>query len=811
MSIHNLDSLIANLSLEEKVALLCESSMWKTLELPAQVVRSIKVSDGVSGVRGEKMHGSTKTAAFPAAVSMASTFDTNLIHAVGQAICEEAKAKNVDAVLGPSLNLHRSSLWGRHFECFSEDPLLSGLIGAAWVNGLQESGEVLAVPKHFVCNEVEAHRTISNSVVDEKTLREIYLQPFRILLQNADVKALMASYNKLNGIWCSENDELLNGILRAEWGFDGLVMSDWHGTYSTVAAAKVGVDLEMPGPTIHRGEKLLAAVRNGEVLEAEIDEKVCRVLRFSMFARQDSGAPEAVRKDPDTSQLIRQLGADGMVLLKNSPQLLPLKPNQRLAVIGLPAEKPIIKGGGSATVAEEELVSPLDALRVQYPDLIYHPGVHIFKKLPSPSANLLGPSLVSVDWFNGRNFDPIQHLKLETIDQTETHVFDNVDPRLEQDHCIRMSCTITPVRNGIHLIGVTASGLTRVYFDNELVLEFPGFEVMEPSHILDPGTYERRTGVEMHAGRAHSLRVEALSTFATPPPGFRVCPQSVQVGFAEQLPELGDEIEQADAAIVFVGNTKDYESESFDREDIRLSPGQDQLISRVVAKIGGAKTVVVNMTGSPIEMPWIDQVSSCLQAWYPGQQAGNSIADILTGRTNPSGRLPVTFPAQLKDTASFRNFPESDLSHNVHYAEGVFMGYRHYLKEGSPEPQFYFGHGLSYSKFEYDTVSVKQENSGSFVVASKITNKGPFAGKETVQVYVSCAGAKKKSPARELKAFTKVSLRVGETQEISIPLEKNAFSQWDSERRCWAVTKGVYEIELGRSANEMITKTTIYK
>lgn len=574
------------------------------------------------------MHKPTKTAAFPCAVSIAATFDTNLIHTIGRAICAEAKAKNVDAVLAPTVNLQRSPLWGRHFETFSEDPILSGIIGAAYINGLQESGEVIAVPKHFVCNEAETNRTSSNSVVDEKTLRELYLLPFQILIQKADVRALMSSYNKLNGTSCSEHNDLLNHILRGQWKYDGLIMSDWQGTYSTIDAAKVGVDLEMPGPTVHRGEKLIAAVRDGFVKEEEIDKKVSRVLQFSRLASHDPRALENVRRNPETSQLIRRAGGEGIVLLKNSHLLLPLKLGQRLAVVGLPAEKPIIKGGGSSIVAEEELITPLEALRKYYPDLIYYPGVQLFKKLPSPDTSLLGPSLVTVDWFNGRNFHSSRHLKSETLDHLESHVFDDIDPKLEAEHCIRMSCTITPVRTDAHLIGVTSSGFTQVYIGDKLVLEFPGFEDLNPSYILDPGSYERRAAVNMKAGTAHTLRVESLSTVAKPPPGYRICPQSVQVGFAEQIPDLGDDIEKADAVVVFAAHTKDYESESFDRKNIRLSPGQDELIDQVVAKVGAAKSAVVIMTGSPIEMPWIDRISSCLQAWYPGQQAGNSIADV---------------------------------------------------------------------------------------------------------------------------------------------------------------------------------------
>lgn len=740
---------------------------------------------------------------------MAATFDTALARQIGQAIYKEARAKNVDAVLAPTVNLHRSPLGGRNFECYSEDPVLSGLIAAAWINGVQENGDIIVVPKHFVCNEMETDRKTSNSIVDDRTLRELYLMPFQILLRKADIKALMTAYNKLNGIYCSENERLLQDILRKEWNYDGLLMSDWHGTYSTVAAARVGIDLEMPGPTLERGAKLISAVQEGTVTESEINNRARRVVQISNHSMSDLAAVEKANHDRDTSSLIRKAGAEGMVLLKNENALLPLKPSQRIAVIGAPAFKAMIKGGGSSTVAEEEYINPIEVFQAEFPNLISYTGVPVFKKLSSPNAEILGSSLVTLEWYNGHGYSDNQIIKAEVIDQLSVHVFDNPLPALLPEHCVRISCKITPKTTGNHLFGVTASGLTKLYVNDTLLLVFPGFKELNPDYILRPGDYELRAAVQMDAGRTYDIRIDALSTVAPSPPGFRICPQATQVGFMEEIKNDFTDLANADAAVVFVGNTADYESESFDRDTISLSPGQDDLIREVSSIIGCNKTVVVNLSGAPVGMPWIENVSSCIQAWYAGQQVGNSILDVLVGRINPCGRLPVCFPRNLEDTASWGNFPSSKTTKDVIYEEGVFMGYRHHLRNDKPDPLFWFGHGLSYSEFRYSNMSI-DAGSVDCRVTVTITNLGPYSGKEVIQLYIRDVESSVEKPVRELKNVAKVFLEVGESADLVIELDAADLSFWNTDKERWVVEKGEFSIELCRSAAEVVAKESLW-
>lgn len=794
-----------------------DTEIWDSLfkgtaqsKLKMMCLIAYQVSDGVNGIRGESIHSSTKAACFPCAVSMAATFDLDLVKRVGQCLGEEARSKNVQVVLAPTVNLHRSPLGGRTFEAFSEDPVLSGLMGTAWVNGLQEMGDIVAVPKHLVCNEAETDREISNSLVDPVTLRELYLKPFQMILRRAKVHALMTSYNKLNGTSSSENPELLQNIVRKEWGYDGLLMSDWYGTYSTVAAAKVGVDLEMPGPAIHRGEKLLVVIKEGTVTEEDINERARRVLRLALNILPSLGGFEKTRHDPKTSELTRSVGADGIVLLKNDDAVLPLRTGQRIAVIGEPASRPIIKGGGSSTVAEVELVTPLEALLADFPDLISHQGVNICKKLRSPPRELLGEGPVTLQWYNGRDESNRQLVKVEVLDTLTVHVFDKPLVELEADHSVRLRCQLTPLTTGNHLFGVTSSGPSKVFINDLMVLEFPSFSDINPHYILSPGDYERRASISMEAGQTYEVRVEAKSTIATPPPGFRICPQAVQVGFREETSvDFHEALSDVDVALVFVGNSSDYESESFDRTGLSLSPGQDELVSRVSSIVGPSKTVVVNMSGSAVAMPWIDEVAGCVQAWFAGQQAGNSIADVLLGRTNPSGRLPLSFPRHIEDTASFGNFPKSvGLGHDVAYAEGIFIGYRHHLQEEQKEAMFPFGHGRSYSSFQYSKLVV-EGNCHRCTVRVTVANEGPYRGKEAVLLFVRDVEASRKRAYREFQNCAKVFLEVGESAEVTLELDVTAFSFWSEERGKWLVEPGEFLIEIARSATEVVLHSSL--
>ncbi|KAL3475942.1 glycoside hydrolase [Aspergillus californicus] len=806
----NSQSLIQTLSLEEKVSLLAGHSYWRTASLPKYGIRPIKYSDGPNGIRGESIHASTKATCFPCAVCVGATFNPDLAFGMAQVIGQESKAKGIGLVLGPTVNLHRSPLGGRNFEAYSEDPTLSGILGAGFVNGLQSEG-VSACPKHFVANESETNRKESNSIVDEKTLRELYAYSFQVLMKYATPWCIMTSYNLVNGVFMSENKELLQGLLRKEWGFQGTVVSDFEGVYATVAPVLAGVALELPGPARFRGEKLLQAIKENEITQPQIDALVKDVttLAEKVGMKDEHAAEPDIQKTATTSALLREIAAEGIVLLKNNHNILPIAPAKklRIAVFGSPAATPIIHGGGSASLTPVYLTSPLQALEEKYgkDNITYHPGVPIFKKIPVPSTSIMrtisdGKPGVDCYWYNGSQIGENQ-IHHEVLESTRTLVIDSRISELAPTHCSRMDFLLTPATSGTHTFGVTACGTCALRVDNELILEHSGFKDCRVEYVMQPGNFEARTMLPMTAGREYRVTIDTNATTASPPsPIFKVTPQATQVGFYENLNNPINEntialAANSDISIVFSANNKEYESESFDRPSMSLSPLQDRLISTVAE--AAPRSVLVNQTGSPISMPWLDDLDAVLQCWYAGQEVGNALVAILSGEISPSGKLPVTFPRVIEDSSSFGNFP-TDQDMEVRYEEGLEMGYR---ARNKPPPLFPFGFGLSYTRFNFSAMSLSHSaqpfsHGGVVTITTTVTNAGSVRGKEVVQVYVDGV----------LKGFQKVSLEPGASQQVEIGLDKYAFSEWDCAGRSWVVAKRDYAVELRQDANTLVAE-----
>ncbi|KAL2784704.1 glycoside hydrolase superfamily [Aspergillus keveii] len=794
------ESLIQSLSLEEKVSLLAGHSYWRTASLPQHGIKPIKYSDGPNGVRGESIHASTKATCFPCAACVGATFNPALALKMGRVIGQESRAKGIGLVLGPTVNLHRSPLGGRNFEAYSEDPTLSGILGASFVNGVQAEG-VAACPKHFVANECETHRKTSNSIVDEKTLRELYAYSFQVLLKNATPWCIMTSYNLVNGVFMSENRALLQGLLRKEWGYEGAIVSDFEGVYSTVPSVIAGVALELPGPARFRGEKLLQAVQDGQVPKSQIDTLVSNVITLaSKVGMEDQSIVEKdTERTEGTTGLLRDIAAEGIVLLKNKDNILPILPAKRpkIAVFGSPAATPIIHGGGSASL------TPVYGKE----NITYHPGVPIFKKIPSASTSVMrtlstGQPGVDCYWYNGWTIGENQ-IYHEVLESTRTLVIEPRISQLEPTHCSRMSFILKPTTSGTHAFGVTACGKCVLRVDDEVILEHAGFTDVRVEYVMQPGDFEVRTSLNMVAGRDYRITVDTLSTTApVPSPIFQITPQATSVGFYENLDNpLGEDAlalaRSSDVSVIFTANNKEYESESFDRSSMSLSPLQEDLIRTIAA--AAPRSVLVNQTGSPISMPWIDDVDAVIQCWYAGQEVGNALVDIMSGEVNPSGKLPVTFPRVIEDTLSFGNFPTNEKM-EVQYAEGLEMGYRASRK---PAPLFPFGFGLSYTRFSFLGFCVKQEDASSpsdvdVTVALTVANDGLVKGKEVVQVYVDGV----------LKGFQKVSLEVGQSQQVEIPLDKYAFSEWNPDVGSWVVASREYAIELRQDARTRIALLT---
>ncbi len=811
----SIDQLLTEMTLAEKVSMLSGASFCFTVPVDRLGIPRIMMSDGPSGARGDNgfVGGTMTSACFPAGVSLASTWNIDLVEKIGAAIGQEAKTKGATVLLGPTVNIHRSPLNGRNFECYSEDPFLTARMAVAYITGLQGEG-VGATVKHFVGNDSEFQRNTISSEIDERTLREIYLPPFEAAVKEAKSWAVMAGYNRVNGIYVGESAPLLLDLLKGEWAFDGILMSDWFGAQSTIDAANNGMDLEMPGPTRWRGEALVAAVEAGEVRQEAIDESVRRMLRLiertGAFEHPDIPAEQAIDR-PEHRALIRRAAAEGIVLLKNDGNLLPLSPEQlkSAAVIGPNAKRPPIHGGGSAQVMAHYVVTPeaaIDARLGNQVDVVYETGCSNHKFLPRIERALLSSENgFTIDYFN--NFDLSGEPVFSTTSPHSEQVWlgnngPGVHPRV---FSARLSARFTPFTSGTRQFSLIAAGKARFAIDGNLLIDL--WRSREPGEsYFGSGSAEVIVEVEMAAGRTYDLTVEYSSESAML--------TAVRLGHYE--PHPADEIELAvalaaasDIALLFVGTNGDWETESQDRPDMELPGRQNELIERVAAV--NPRTVVVLQTGSPITMPWLDKVGAVVQAWFSGQEAGNAIVDVLTGEVNPAGRLSQTHPVRLEDNPAFINYPGDH--GRVRYGEGIFVGYRYYEKK-KIEPLFPFGFGLSYTSFAYANLTVETIETASGApsvrVQVDVTNTGDRAGQEVVQLYVRDLVASVARPQQELKAFAKVTLEPGETKPVTMTLEPRSFAFWDDELHTWVAEAGEFELRVGATSVD-IRQTAIVR
>lgn len=823
-----IEELLGLMTIEEKVSLLAGSAMWYTTPVERLGIPAIKVTDGPNGARGGgSFAGGLTSACFPVSIALAATWNTELVERVGQALGEEARTKGAHILLAPTVNIHRSPLAGRNFECYSEDPYLSARMAVAFVRGVQSQNVGTAI-KHYVCNDSEFERTTISSEVGERALREIYLPPFKAAVREAHTWSVMASYNKVNGTFASENPYTLTDILRKEWGFDGLVMSDWFGTKSTAASVNAGLDLEMPGPAVWRGEKLLRAFRAGEVDEATIDESVRRLLGviIKSGAFEDAAdRPERAVDKPEHRALARQAAAEGMVLLKNDGNLLPLSTDKikSLAIVGPNAKTARIMGGGSSRVNPHYAVTPFDGILNKVGDAVkigFEVGCTNHKLLPlihpawlTPAAPLAPQSWgerggqaghgLTVEFFNNPDLagEPV---KMTVVEASEQTWFGEFDPEVDAAaFSARLTGQLTAPQAGRYTFGLSGAGLSRLYVDGQEVID----------NWTEQRSAELTFEIVMAAGQTCDLEVEYSKQSAVP---FA----SLRLGCLLPIPE--DAIDRAaalaaasDVALVFVGLSDEWESEGFDRPDMELVGEQAALIEKVAA--ANANTVVVLNTGSPITMNWLDKVAAVVQAWYPGQECGHAIADVLFGDVNPSGRLPQTFPRRLEDNPAYVNYPGEN--GRVHYGEGIFVGYRYYDKK-KVVPLFPFGHGLSYTTFAYRNlrlsasevalspvergrVGVGVDADEGLQVSVDVQNTGGRAGQEVVQLYVRDLESSLMRPEKELKAFAKVSLQPGETKTVTLALNRESLACYDDSERQWVAEAGEFEVLVGSSSRDI--------
>ncbi len=810
-----IENLLSQMTLQEKVALLAGTNMWYTVPIERLGIPSLKMTDGPNGARGAgSFIGGVKTTAFPAAISLASTWNTELVERIGQALADEARMKGAQVLLAPTVNIQRSPLGGRNFECFSEDPYLSARLAVAYITGLQQEG-VGASIKHYVCNDQEFERFSISSEVSERALREIYLPPFEAAVREANPWTIMASYNLVNGVAASESSYLLTEILRNEWGFDGVVISDWfESVKSTAASINAGLDLEMPAP-LWRGKKLLAAVEQGEVKEETIDTSVRRLLllleKAGLFEHPEAIAEQAIDL-PERRALAREAAAEGIVLLKNDQQVLPLQREQltSVAIIGPNAKVAHVTGGGSAQVNAHYAITPFEGIAAKLGDqtrIGYEQGCTNHRLLP-----LLDTSLVlagtqgsehglSVEYFNNSDLSgvPVR----QEVQATANLIWFDAPEGVEPWFSARLSARFTSQEAGPYTFSLVSAGLSRLLLDGREIID-NWTQQTRGREYFGFGSTEVQAVVSLEAGQQYQLTLEFAKSETS-------LLAAVRLGLLPPIP--ADAIERAtrlaaasDVAIVCVGFGGEWQSEGFDRPDMELPGQQHALVEQVAA--ANPHTIVVLNTGSPITMPWLDRVAAVVQCWYPGQECGNAIADVLFGDVVPCGKLPQTFPVRVEDNPTYLNFPGENGKH--YYGEGIFVGYRYYDKK-QIAPLFPFGFGLSYTTFSYGPLQLSTqeiEPDDTLQVSVDVTNTGQRAGKEVVQLYVRDRQARLQRPEKELKAFAKVHLEPGECKTVTLSIGRSALAYYDDRAHQWVAEAGEFDVLVGASSRDIRTVAT---
>ncbi|KAI0018625.1 glycoside hydrolase family 3 protein [Xylariomycetidae sp. FL0641] len=835
----NVEETLKKLSMADKVDLLAGIDFWHTKALPEHGIPSLRLTDGPNGVRGTKFFNGVKAACFPCGTALGATFNTELLRAAGRTMGEEAKAKGAHAILGPTINMQRGPLGGRGFESIGEDPVLAGLGAAALVAGIQATG-VQAAVKHFVCNDHEHRRNAVQALVTPRALREIYALPFQLAVRGARPPgAVMTAYNGVNGTFCSENPRLLDALLRREWGWRGLVLSDWYGTYSTTAAALAGLDLEMPGPPRFRGDALKFNAAGDKVRAHVLDERARAVLRF-VKACAASGVPEHAPENeadtPETARLLRQVATESIVLLKNDNNVLPFSKDKKTVVIGPNAKVATYHGGGSASLAAYYAVTPFDGIsgKLSSPPG-YALGQYSHKLLPLlgySTKSLRGADGMTMKVFlDGPEVGGRQAVDEIEIARTEMLLVDYANPKITSAlwyATLEGALTADDV-DGDWDFGVVVSGTANLYIDGALVVDnstaqAPGDAFFGSATREEKGRYPLRKGRTYHVqvtfGSAPTSKLGGdavlLAGGALRVGGCRVVDPAAEIARAAALARTAEQV------VVCAGLSAEWESEGGDRADMRLPPGSDALIA-AVARANPHNTAVVLQSGTPVEMPWADAVPALAQAWYGGNETGGAIADVLFGDACPSGRLPLSFPARLQDTPTYLNYRTE--GGRVLYGEDVYVGYRYYEAVGR-RVRFPFGHGLSYTRFAFagpgpevvrrrrrrrrdskqqQKEEEEEEDGGDdeiLEVTVSVENTGPVKGAQVAQLYVApLQEAAVRRPLKELKGFAKVLLEPGECRPVTIRVPtKYAAAYWDEVREQWCVEAGAYRLIVSDSS-----------
>jgi beta-glucosidase len=799
------DDLLARLTLDEKVDLMAGAEAFKLMAVERLGVPRLGMSDGPTGVRSNTGQMAT---VFPVAAALAATFNPEVTREVGAAIAREAAALGEQVVLAPTINIVRTPLWGRNFETYSEDPYLTGALGIGFIEGLQGEG-IGASLKHYAANNQEERRMDVSVEVDERTLREIYLAAFEAVVKATNPWTVMASYNKLRGTYATANSHLLQDILKGEWGYDGVVVSDWGAVHSTEPAANGGLDLEMPGPANHFGDKLLRAVNAGAVEPARIDDAARRLVRLILRSGLLDGAHrEGELRSERHRATARRAAQEGIVLLKNDGDLLPLAAEAitSIAVIGPNANFVRLQGDGSSRVSTDRWPTPVESLTARLPkaQVVYEQGCDAEPVPPQAQPRMFSPtetreaSGLTAEYFARADFsgEPIRT-------SHERRLFRWVSTRgprhpANRFAALRWSGFFWPQMDGVHEFSVRGDGACRLSVGDATIIDLgdPGQEDFD--HPTSAVALRRTAGVELTGGQPYRFSLEYEWATARADDGF----ETLSLGVRQPPGEVGKAIaaaRAADVAVVVVGSASTTESEGYDRRDIKLPGDQDLLVEQITA--ANPRTIVVVNAGAAMTMPWIDKVAAVLQLWLPGEEGPDALTDILLGVVSPSGRLPVTFPKRIEDSSAYGFYPGAD---TVTYGEGLNVGYRHFDQKAIA-PLFAFGHGLTYSTFDYAALSV---SAGAAIgqpvaVSLTLTNAGARAASEVVQVYVGPVAPPRPTPPKALRAFAKVALAPGESRTVAFSIEPRAFARYDDDEHRWITDPGAYDILIAASATDI--------
>ena len=794
-----IERLLSQLTLEEKISLLGGTG-FETKAIPRLGIPPLNMTDGPVGVRWNK------SSAFPVSIMMAASWNPALIRKLGVALGQEAKSRGRHMLLGPCVNIHRQPFGGRNFESFGEDPYLAARMAASYVKGVQ-SEKVVATTKHFACNNQETERDFTNVTVSERALREIYLPAFEAAVTEGGSMSVMSAYNKVNGLWCSENPHLLNDILKGDWGFKGFVVSDWGAVHHSVPTANAGLDVEMPTGDYLNADSLLPAIRSGAVAEATINDKVRRLLRTMVWAglfdgaERDSGSVNT----PDHKAVALEVAREGIVLLKNDNHLLPLDRSslKTIAVIGPNAAHARPGGGGSSEVTPIYSVPVLDGIKAKVGadvSVRYAQGCSIEGDMMIIDAAMLRTSGAAdadhglkAEYFANRNLEgqPI----VTRIDRKIDFDWDigSPAPTVPADNfSARWTGKLVAPKSGHYVLTTTSDDGVRVYFDGKLVID----------DWTDHSTVANHAPISLEAGRQYDLKIEYYEHAGG---------ANIRFGWttagAEILSEAVATAKGADVVVLAIGLSDQFESEGFDRKTLDLPAEQLALLKALVAV--NKNIVVVLNSGAPISVEgWISQVPSLVESWYPGEEGGTALADVMFGDANPSGKLPMTFLRRWEDSPAYGNFPGKGA---VDYAEGVFVGYR-YFDEKKIDVSYPFGYGLSYTTFAYSNIKVSPAAPGrpfTAVVSVDITNTGKREGAEVAQLYVRQESPSVPRPPDELKGFVKVTLDPGATKTVEFALNDRSLAYYDPARKGWTVDPGKYDILVGSSSRTILQKATI--